>query len=154
MNNQMTIKDKIKQRAVTFVKDYPTTGYRRKLSCILFVLDILEPLSAEFAEIRRRLDNLDITGRKDSMIEQDYFTTFIRATRLKYVPDDQISPGDVLLLNEYSSNGRIDHLGLYLGDSEYIHLKRSRTLCDSGEIVLLEENFHKVRAVVRGKIDG
>jgi hypothetical protein len=120
----------------------------------LFILDILEPFSQEFRAIRERLNHLDITARKESLIEQDYFRKFIRTTRLRYVPADQISLGDILLLNEYSSNGRIDHLGLYLGDGEYIHLKRSRTLCDSGENVLLEDNMHKVRGIVRGKIDG
>jgi hypothetical protein len=148
------LKNRIRQRAYKFIGDYPTTGFARKMGCILFVLDILEPFSQEFRTIRTRLNQLDITGRKESLVEQDYFRKFIRSTRLKYVPVDQVHPGDILLLNEYSSNGRIDHLGLYLGDGEYIHLKRSRTFFDFGEKVFLENNMHKIKGVVRGKIDG
>lgn len=151
---QENIQNRIRERAGEFIKDYPTRGYARKLACILFVLDILEPFSEEYKAIRGRLDQLDITARKTSLIEQDYFRKFIRTTKLKNIPPDQIRPGDILLLNEYSSSGQIDHLGLYIGSGKYIHLKRNRTFCDSGEIVLLEENIQKIKEIVRGKIDG
>ena len=144
---QDDVQYRIRQRAVEFVKEYHTTGYARKLACILFILDILEPLSEEIKEIRQRLHQLDITGRKESLIEQDYFSKFIRTTRLRHVPADHMRPGDILLLNEYSPSGRIDHLGLFMGCGEYIHLKRSRSVCDSGEVVLLENNMIKFRAL-------
>jgi hypothetical protein len=123
------------------------------MACVLFVLEIMAPYSRELAGILGRVRQLEIAASKREMIKQDYFLKFIRSTRLKPVALADLRCGDILLINEYSRERKIDHLGLYLGQGEYLHLQRDRNKGDFGEIVNLDERRHKIMGAVRGRID-
>lgn len=125
----------------------------RQMACVFFVLEIMAPYSRELAGILQRIKCLEITTTKREMIKQDYFLKFIRTTRLKPVKLADLTAGDILLINEYSREKKIDHLGLYLGEGEYLHLQRERNKGDFAEIVNLDDNRHKILGVVRGRID-
>ncbi len=125
----------------------------RQMACILFVLEIMAPYSQELAGLLERVRQLEIATSKREMIKQDYFLKFIRSTRLKPVALADLRCGDILLINEYSRERKIDHLGLYLGQGEYLHLQRDRNKGDFGEIVNLDDNRHKIMGAVRGRID-
>ncbi len=145
----MTQKEKIRQQADKYIGQ-PYQCPNRQLACILLVLDILAPHLAEAAKIRERLDRFEVTSKK-SLIEQDYFRKFIRTTALQWVKFQQLAPGDILLLWEYSKARRIDHLGVYLGDGEYLHLHRERARHDRAVVVRLDENRQKILGIVRAK---
>ncbi len=127
-----------------------------ELACIFLVLDILAPLSGEFAVIRERLKRLEVGAAKRTLIEQDYFFKFIRTTRLKLLPIAEgklplLAPGDVLLLNKRIPNGKVDHLGLYLGQGAVISLGHQGK---SADIMPLAEIRNQIKAIARGKLDG
>jgi len=125
----------------------------RQMACVLFILEIMAPYSRELAGILERVRQLEIASSKREMIKQDYFLKFIRSTRLKPVALADLRCGDILLINEYSRERKIDHLGLYLGQGEFLHLQRNRNKGDFAEIVNLDDNRHKIMGAVRGRID-
>ncbi len=138
------------------ITEYSGTPYHcnnRQLACVFLVLEIMAPYSRELAEILKRVGQLEVTAAKRELIQQDYFRKFIRTTRLKKVALADLSCGDILLINEYSRQRKIDHLGLYLGQGEYLHLQRDRNKGDFVKIVSLDDNRHKIMGAVRGRID-
>ncbi len=131
---------------------------RPEMACIFLVLDILASLSAEFAAIRGRLKCLEITASKRTLIRGDYFYKFINTTRLKLtqVAENtrlELQPGDVLLINKKAAAGRVDHLGLYLGQGKAILLDTEHQV-NTANILQLKDIQGKLKAIARGEIDG
>ena len=125
----------------------------RQLACVLFVLEIMAPYSRELEQILERVGRLEMAAGKREMIRQDYFLKFIRSTRLKPVALPDLRCGDILLINEYSKERKIDHLGLYLDGGEYLHLQRERNRGDFGQILRLDDNRHKIMGAVRARLE-
>ncbi len=128
----------------------PYTCRNRHMACVLFVLEIMEPFSQELRECLERLCCMDITTSKKSLIQQDYFLKFIRSTCLKLQElTAGLMPGDILLINEYTGQGKIDHLGLYLGRGEYVHLRCSRNHGDYPQICRVDDSRNKILGIAR-----
>ncbi|MBI5789278.1 MAG: C40 family peptidase [Candidatus Schekmanbacteria bacterium] len=119
-------------------------------ACVLFVLELMASCSPEFAQILERVKTLDIGHNKRRLIRQDYLRKFIRTTRLKPVPLADLSCGDILLISEYSRDQQIDHVGLYLGQGEYVHIRRDKNKGDWPEILNLDANRERILGAVRG----
>ncbi len=132
---------------------------QRRLSCILFVLEVLAPFSLEFYNIRERVTKLQITDVK-SLIVNDYIRKFVKTTRLEmfeftggaYCHRPLLLPGDILLLIAGDNGSQINHLGLYLGEDKYIHLKRKRTAHNQTVISNVSDNKDRIKMIVRGKL--
>ncbi len=147
---------KLKDIAARYI-DKTYSCSRPEMACIFLALDILAPLSTEFSAIRGRLKCLEITASKGMLIHEDYFYKFIRTTRLKLRQVKggvaELAPGDVLLLNKKSKDGKVDHLALYLGGGDVVMLN-----VQSNEYVvnLLHINDIQsiIKAIARGKLDG
>lgn len=151
------LEDKLRDIAKGYVGK-PYRCSRPQMACIFLVLDILAPVSEEFSAIRGRLKCLEITAAKRTLIRQDYFFKFIRTTGLNLLPmaesiRQSLQPGDVLLINKVQADGRVDHLGLYLGRDEVILLNRTPQgyMADMLHINELQNN---IKAVARGRLDG
>ena len=132
----------------------PYACENRQMACVLFVLEVMEPFSPELRECLGRLRCMEITGSKKALIRQDYFLKFIRGTKLQLTTDDRqpttgLLTGDILLINEYSIERKIDHLGLYLGQGEYVHLHRDRNIGDYPQMRRVDDDRHKILGIVR-----
>jgi hypothetical protein len=149
----MLLADQLKQQAKAMVGQ-PYTCNNRHIACILLVLELVAPYSVELQGILGRLRCMEITHNKKTLIEQDYFRKFINTTRLEWVNElRDITPGDILLINGYSQGNKIDHLGLYLGDGEYVHLHRDRRFArqDVVELGRVDDDRRRILGIVRAK---
>jgi cell wall-associated NlpC family hydrolase len=144
----MLIVDQFKKQARSMIgKPYLTDN--RHIACIMLVLELTAPYSAEIQKVMARLKRMQISHNKKNLILQDYFNKFIRSTRLERIEGlINARTGDILLINGYSREEMVDHLGLYIGDGEYIHLQRNRRQ-DVVELGRVDDDRQKILGIVR-----
>jgi hypothetical protein len=144
----MLLAEQLRQKANSLIGQ-PYQCNNRHIACIMFVLEVMAPHSAELRGIMGRLKCMQITHNKKDLIQQDYFNKFINTTRLERIQGlDNTRPGDILLINGYSQENKIDHLGLYIGGGEYVHLHRNRRQ-DVIELGRLDDIRHRILGIVR-----
>jgi cell wall-associated NlpC family hydrolase len=93
---------------------------------MLFALAMVAPYSNEYSSIYQRVENMKKFVPNREALKQDYIRKFIRTTNLKYISISQLSSGDILLMNILNRHSKVDHIGVYIDNGEFVHLQRDR----------------------------
>lgn len=137
----------LRERIEEFIgKPYRCSDGRK--ACILFALAMVAPDSDEYMKILERVENMKKFVPDREALRQDYIRKFIRTTNLRFIDVFQVISGDLLLMNIYNKQSKVDHLGVYIGNGEFVHFNYRKNI-RKVRIERIDDFRRKILGVVR-----